>query len=191
MKIASFVSLRRTNHFLTVVVIGLALYIVALPLMPAASWWIKHEAPVVSKPPSVAVTAQIPDQNVLEISSIGLRETVFSGPTSTTLNKGVWHRPNSNSPDKGGNTVLAGHRFTYSDPAVFYHLDKVAEGAEVTLYWQQKKYNYRVDRIVTVPPTATEIEAPTDKPTLTIYTCTPLWSSKYRLALIASLQEQS
>jgi len=48
---------------------------------------------------------------------------------------------------------------------------------------------YTVDRIKQVTATAVEIEAPTARPTLTLYTCTPLWNPKDRLVVTATLQE--
>jgi LPXTG-site transpeptidase (sortase) family protein len=107
------------------------------------------------------------------------------------LHFGVWHLPGTGNPATGGNTVLAGHRFTYHDPAVFYHLDKVKTGDPIIMYWNHKKYTYKVTTILTVPPTEVSVQAPTKEPLLTIYTCTPLWTSKYRLVLQAKPVEAS
>lgn len=84
---------------------------------------------------------------------------------------------------------MAGHRFTYSGKAVFYYLDKVAINDNMTLYWQGKRYDYVVTSVNVVPPTDAKLVAPTDTPTLTIYTCTPLWSAKDRLVITAKLAE--
>ncbi len=114
----------------------------------------------------------------------------FAGPDARTLNKGPWLRPQGSTPDKGGNTVIAAHRFTYSDrEGDFYHLDKVRPGDEVGLFWKGVKYLYSVQAVKVVGPDAVEIEAPTDQPQLTLYTCTPLWLPKDRLVIIATPQE--
>jgi sortase A len=102
-----------------------------------------------------------------------------------SLRLGVWHLPYTSTPDKGGNTVLVGHRFTYAGPAVFYHLDKVQVGDDVTMQWQNKTYTYTVTEVKVVPPTETSVEANTKDPQLTIYTCTPLWTAKNRLVIVA------
>jgi sortase A len=44
---------------------------------------------------------------------------------------------------------------------------------------------YKVAEIKTVASTAGEVEAPTDTDQLTLYTCTPLWSAKERLVIVA------
>ncbi|CAN5171810.1 hypothetical protein BH09PAT3_BH09PAT3_6330 [soil metagenome] len=186
-------TLRQWNHLLTAVVVLLASYIILLPLLPAFSWWAQHQAPIISSPPNTSgvTPAIIPTENTLVIPSLDLQQTIYEGSNKYTLRKGVWHRPNSSTPILGGNTVLAGHRFTYHDPAVFYNLDKVSVGDKMVLYWEGKKYEYKVAKILTVPPTATEVEEPTSEPTLTVYTCTPLWSSKSRLVLVGTLVEKS
>lgn len=185
-------TLRTFNHLLTGVIVIFAAYIVLAPFLPAITWWTQHQAPIISKPPSIATPvakqAQPPKDNILEIPSIGLQQIIHEGQSKYTLHYGVWHRPASSNPSQGGNTVLAGHRFTYHDPAVFYNLDKVKVGDTIHLYWQQKQYTYIVQQTLTVPPTDVAVEAPTSTPTLTIYTCTPLWTSKYRLVLVASLE---
>jgi sortase A len=159
---------------------------VLLPFVPALSWWVRHQAPIISKPATVHLTEKIPDDNELVIPTIGMQEVAHEGANKWTLHYGVWHIPHTGNPETGGNTVLAGHRFTYHDPAVFYHLDKVKVGDPIVMYWNHKKYSYKVRDILTVPPTAVEVAAPTKDPLLTIYTCTPLWSSKYRLVIQAT-----
>lgn len=113
-----------------------------------------------------------------------LQQPIHEGDKAA-LNKGVWHTPLSSAPDKGGNVVLTGHRFTYGGPAVFYHLDKVKQGDEIVLYWHKQKYRYQVEQVLVVPPSAAEVIAPTGQPRLTIYTCTPLVTAKNRLVIQA------
>lgn len=186
-----FLTLRRFNDFLSLVLVVLAIYIFILPFLPTITWWTKFQAPIISHShtTSVASTDTVPTSNTLVIPKLEMREQVFDGSTLHTLSKGIWHLPDSSSPDKGGNTVMAGHRFTYSGKAVFYYLDKVAVNDNVTLYWQGKRYDYVITAVNVVPPTDGKLVAPTDSPTLTIYTCTPLWSAKDRLVITAKLAE--
>jgi sortase A len=115
-----------------------------------------------------------------------LQQQVYDGASSTTLRKGVWHRPKTSDPTKGSNTVMAGHRFTYKNPeGVFYNLDKIKVDDSIVLYWQGKKYTYKVVATFVVTPDRIDVEAPTKDPRLTLYTCTPLWNPKFRLIIQA------
>lgn len=128
----------------------------------------------------------IPLDNTLVIPKISVDAKVLEGNTADILNTGFWRRPKSSSPDKGGNVVITGHRFLYtSGPNTFYDLDKVHKGDDIILYWGGKEYSYVVDEVKIVAPTAVEIEEPTQEDVLTLYTCTPLWTSKQRLVVKA------
>lgn len=186
--------LRTINNWLTVVVVALALYILAAPFMPQFTWWLRHESPVQStfsrpdvSPPSSNPShseERIDRPDTLIIPRLGMNEPIHGGDISS-LRKGVWRIPASSTPDKGSNTVLVGHRFTYSGQAVFYHLDKVKVGDELTLIWDKKVYTYAVSEISVVPPSQVSVEAPTKEAQLTLYTCTPLWNAKDRLVIQA------
>jgi sortase A len=82
-----------------------------------------------------------------------------------------------------------GHRFTYAGPAVFYFLDKIQLKDKIYVDWQQKRYIYEVQNIKEVPPTALSVHAATNKPVLTLYTCTPLLTAKNRLVITSKLLE--
>jgi LPXTG-site transpeptidase (sortase) family protein len=118
--------------------------------------------------------------NRLIIPKMLLDQPLLEGPVSrqyNILNQGIWRWPNGGAPDKAGNTVLIGHRFTYTNPrGVFYFLNKLRVG---------HKYRYKVSQTKVVPPTDTSIEAPANDSRLTLFTCTPLWLPKDRLAVIA------
>lgn len=186
--------LRRVNNGLTVVVIILSLYIAGAPLLPAVLFW--YRTRIAPKPALVTANSPsnpddspppevFPEENTLVIPRLAMQQVIYDGGSAATLRKGVWHRPHTSSPDQGGNTVLVGHRFTYDGPAVFYSLDKVMAGDKVVVYWQHQKYLYEVSSVTVVPPTAIEIEAPSEESMLTIYTCTPLWTAKNRLVIQA------
>ncbi len=179
---------KRINNILGILVILAALYIFVLPFMPGVSWWVKHDAPVVGAKSATVlpVTDSIPAENTLVIPKIDLRTIIHDG-NITSLNKGAWHIPGTGEPDLGGNTVLAGHRFTYSGSAIFYNLDKIQKSDMIYIYWEGKRYEYVVEATNVVPPTDTSLVAPTTAPVLTIYTCTPLWSAKDRLVITARL----
>jgi sortase A len=168
------------------------MYIILMPFVPFGAWWIVHEAPIISKPAYIAAPSsanEFPAKPTLVVPALAMKETVHEGNGEATLNLGTWHIPDTSSPDKGGNTVLAAHRHTRSGPGVFYHLDKLKPGDDIYMYWQQKRYHYAVQNISVVPSTQVSVEAPTSDARLTLYTCTPLWSFKDRLVVQATLKE--
>lgn len=192
------ISLRLFNNSLSIVVALLAIYIITAPYFPQFAWWLKHDSPVktiVHKPKDVsAVAASADNSNNLskpKVTGDGLfiprleMEEAIHGGSMRSLRLGVWRLPHTSAPDKGGNTVVVGHRFTYDGPAVFYHLDKIQKGDDIIVRWKDKIYNYKVDEIKVVPPTEVSVEANTEDPRLTIYTCTPLLTAKNRLVVVA------
>lgn len=185
--LASF-NLRKVNNLLSLLVVALAAYIILLPLLPAIGWWVRYQAPVISAAPKVDMSVSA-SENTLLIPSLGMRQTIHEGNSEATLSKGVWRRPQTSTPDKGSNTVLSGHRFTYSGKSVFYYLDKIKTGDVVYVNWEGKQYKYQITHMLEVSPDNGAIEAPTSDSVLTIYTCTPLWSAKNRLVIQAKLVE--
>lgn len=129
----------------------------------------------------------IPSGNRLIIPSIGVDVPIVEGDDEDALSRGVWRRPNTSTPDDGGNTVITGHRFQYKPPnnKTFYNLDKVQLDDSVVVYWKGQKLSYRVTSIFEVEPDQIEIEHDTDRSILTLYTCTPLWTAKKRLVVVA------
>lgn len=193
-------TLHRINNLLLVGIILVNGYIVAAPFIPMFSfWWNAHfnhtqqqltenlHKPTGPTPGKPAVVP--PKTNRLIVPAMQLNTQIYEGPDMRTLNKGIWHRPGTSSPDKGGNTVIAGHRFTWTDPqGIFYYLNKVKTGDEIGVWWQQKRYLYRVTTIKVVPPTEVSVEDNTPDSRLTLYTCTPLWSPHQRLVVVAELE---
>ncbi len=131
-----------------------------------------------------------PAGNRLVIPSIGVDMPILEGPTQKVLDRGgIWHIPSTSNPVKGGNTVLSGHRWMYLPPSsrTLYLLDKVQLGEPVIVYWQGQEYDYRIGRREVVNPSRVDILDNTTQPQLTIFTCTPLFSTKYRLVLFGDL----
>lgn len=130
--------------------------------------------------------------DIVVIPSIGVDMDVIEGKSEKALDKGVWIRPTASTPNRGSNTVLTAHRFSYLDGGrSFYHLDKLKSGDEVILYWKGDRYRYIVRDAKVVKPSAVEVEAPTQSPLLTLYTCTPLWTAANRLVITAVPDEST
>lgn len=181
----------RPSFLITLAIIGINGYIILVPLLPAATFWVRMRNPqtqtiLTRRIHAAALPAK---QNRILIPAILLDEPYYTGSSTQTLSKGLWLRPNASTPDKQSNTVIVGHRFTYTNPqGTFYHLDKVDAGDEIGLFWQGKKYVYKVTHTRVMASSAREVEAPTSSATLTLYTCTPLWNPKDRLVVMAVLE---
>jgi len=100
--------------------------------------------------------------------------------------------PGANSkPGQVGNTVLSGHSSNDiidqgSYKFIFARLDQLANGDTVYANYQGKRYTYTVTKKEVVKPTeVSKLVYPTDKPVLTLITCTPLGTSLNRLLVTA------
>jgi LPXTG-site transpeptidase (sortase) family protein len=194
-------TLHRTNNVLLTLIILVNLYVVLAPFTPALIFWYKtHQTStrgtlnhIIAHPQQQATTSSPAalNQNSLVVPAMLLSTPILEGPVwkeYTTLNEGVWRWPNGSTPDKGGNTILIGHRFTYTDPrGIFYELNKVAVGDQMGIFWSGKEYLYAATTVSTVSPTQTDILQQTTQPELTLYTCTPTWNPRYRLVVVADL----
>lgn len=193
--IASDRALSRINSGLLGCIVVINLYVISAPFLPQLLFWSKsHNGRTMS---SLTTTLRhtvsdhpIHQSNRVIIPAMLLDQSINEGhDTYAVLNKGIWHWPDSSTPDRGSNTILIGHRFTYTNPrGVFYFLDKVHTGDEIGITWNDKSYIYKVFEIKVVHPTQTDILNPTTQPTLTLYTCTPLWWPKDRLVVTAHLE---
>ncbi|WKZ31345.1 MAG: class E sortase [Candidatus Dojkabacteria bacterium] len=124
--------------------------------------------------------------DIVLIPSIGVDMDIVEGTTDKALDKGAWIRPNGSTPNKGSNTILTAHRFSYLDGGrSFYHLDKVQAGDEIIVYWKGDRYRYIAKDSKVVRPSAVEVEDSSSEPILTLYTCTPLWTAANRLVITA------
>ncbi len=185
-------NISKVNKILLSVIVFSNSYIVILPILPKADYVIKQHItkPIVVNPTEENSLNKIDrSYNHLILPTIQLDYPMLISNNPLTIHRGVWHRPNTNLPDKTGNTVLVGHRFTYTGTAVFYNLDKLKIQDDAYIVYNQKIYHYIVNKSTIVPPTATEIEAPSKEAILTLYTCTPLWTAKERLVFVAELKE--
>ncbi len=111
----------------------------------------------------------------------------------------VGHYPGTAAPGRTGNFALAGHRNTHGEP--FRYLNRLVKGDEISVRTRDATYTYRVDQILprTAPRDIGVIRAvPRSlvKPSygyeapgayLTLTTCTPEFSSAYRLVVWATL----
>lgn len=190
----------KINNLLLALIILVNGYVVIGPFLPGLLFrWDSHsgkqqqlQAKIRPPAPSHSATPVAPQANSVIIPSMLLDQPILEGTVANqykVLNQGIWRWPRGSTPDKGGNTVLIGHRFTYTNPrGVFYFLNKVTVGSDIGVVWNNKSYAYRVVSINQVPPNDTAIENNTPNPELTLFTCTPLWLPKDRLVIVADLE---
>jgi|JI6StandDraft_1071083.scaffolds.fasta_scaffold01674_12 LPXTG-site transpeptidase (sortase) family protein len=194
----------RGSHVLLALIILINGYIIALPFAPTLWYWwqTKSQSTAGGKPLTVraASAKAVKDtpqafhadahHDGLVIPRMMLNTPLFEGPEKDNfnlLNKGAWRLPFASTPGEGGNTVIAGHRFSYTGPrGVFYYLDKLRANDEIGLWYKGKLYLYSVQSSRTVKATEVSVQQPTDDARLTLYTCTPLWNPTDRLVVVAT-----
>lgn len=110
------------------------------------------------------------------------------------MQKGVAHFaiPGANAvPGQVGNTVFAGHSSNdLFDPGdykfIFAQLDKLSAGDPIYVNYNSVRYSYTVTKTEVVMPTQVDkLTYKTDKPILTLITCTPLGTAQKRLLVTA------
>ena len=106
----------------------------------------------------------------LEIPRLGYSVMVGEGTDRQALAIGVGHIPGTALPGPTGNVGLAGHRDTF-----FRRLGELKVGDSLRLRTLIRDYEYTVTGIRIVLPSATEVLAATESPSLTLVTCYPLW----------------
>ncbi len=121
----------------------------------------------------------------LQIPAINLKETVYEGVTRRVLMSGPGHIPGTAMPGEDGNCCVSGHRVTFGGP--FRELNKLRTGDRIIIHYRGKKYAYKVVWKKRVLPHENYVLMRTEKPSLTITTCDPPFSAKYRLVVRAEL----
>ncbi|MEU9337450.1 class E sortase [Streptomyces sp. NPDC048290] len=150
--------------------------------------------------PSVSADSPRP-YAILTIPRLDLRVPVARGVGKAgVLNKGyAGHYPGTQEPGQAGNFAVAGHRNTHGEP--FRYVDRLRAGDEVVVETGTAVYVYRVDQTLDrtspgdvgvvgpVPRSAVRPGAGYREPGyyLTLTTCTPEYSSAYRLIVWGKL----
>ncbi|MEU8762110.1 class E sortase [Streptomyces sp. NPDC048659] len=146
-------------------------------------------------------TAASPAYAVLRIPRIGLTAPVAEGVAKRgVLDRGyVGHYPGTAAPGRAGNFALAGHRNTHGEP--FRYVNRLRKGDTIEVRTRQGTFTYRVDLVLpqtsprdrgVIAPVPRSLYKPSygyDEPGayLTLTTCTPEYTSTYRLIVWAKL----
>ncbi|MCX7832579.1 MAG: class E sortase [Actinobacteria bacterium] len=121
----------------------------------------------------------------LSIPAINLKEPVYEGVSRRVLMSGPGHIPGSSYPGEKGNCAVSGHRVTFGGP--FRNLHKIKAGDSIYVEYKNKQYTYQVIWIRRVKPKDIWVIGKTEIPSLTLTTCDPPYSAKYRLVVRAVL----
>lgn len=112
----------------------------------------------------------------------------------SAMNSGVAHYRIAGAsayPGQIGNTVITGHSAgdIYSSNQykyIFSGLERLEDGDLIYINYNSVRYTYRVVKKEVIEPTnVAALVVQTDKPILTLVTCTPLGTSRYRLLVTA------
>ncbi|MGY0024281.1 class E sortase [Streptomyces sp. cg35] len=142
---------------------------------------------------------------ILSIPRLGVRAPVAQGVSkANVLNHGyVGHYPGTAQPGRAGNFALAGHRNTHGEP--FRYINRLRRGDTLTVETKSATYTYVVDKglsqtsagdggvINPVPRSRVVPSAGYDDPGyyITLTTCTPEYTSKYRLVVWGKLSRMT
>ncbi|NLU66521.1 class E sortase [Streptomyces sp. HNM0574] len=143
-----------------------------------------------------------PAYAVLRIPGLGVSAPVAEGVSKAgVLDKGyVGHYPQTGEPGAPGNFAVAGHRNTHGEP--FRYLNRLRTGDEIRVETADARYVYAVARTIaqTTPGDGTVLEPvpyssvhPRQRMSgpghyLTLTTCTPEYTSTYRLVVWGELR---
>lgn len=119
------------------------------------------------------------------VPKIDLDKIVVEGTSQASLRQGPGHMKKTPAPGELGNVVISGHRVTYGAP--FYKVNELTQGDRIFLYSPTDKYEYVVVNKKIVSPKDVSVIKPTDDATLTLTTCHPPHSARYRLIIRAKL----
>ena len=138
---------------------------------------------------------------ILTIPRLHLRVPIAEGVSKqNVLNKGyVGHYPGTQQPGQAGNFALAGHRNTHGEP--FRYLPRLRLKDTVQVETSAATYTYTVDKILpqtsasdsgVIRPIPRSIVRPAygySRPGyyITLTTCTPEFTSRYRMAVWGTL----
>lgn len=148
-------------------------------------------------PVQAAETVPASEDNQLVIPALDINAPVHfdigpkEGDILTALKTGVVHIKGTAKPGEIGNVFIIGHSSNFAwdrsqhYPTVFANLSRLQPDDLITVTYGQKKYRYAVRGQKIVSPTDVSVLNPTATPALSLMTCTPVGTSRYRLIVTA------
>jgi LPXTG-site transpeptidase (sortase) family protein len=133
----------------------------------------------------------VPLVNMTDEHIIGENWSELERQIQDGLRKGVVHYPGTAKPGETGNVFITGHSSYYPwDPGkfkdVFALLGQLELNDEFYVYYNQRKYAYRInDKFEVNPDNVNVLQQPHDKKIATLMTCTPVGTTLRRLIIKA------
>ncbi|HEX6311196.1 MAG TPA: class D sortase, partial [Acidimicrobiia bacterium] len=121
----------------------------------------------------------------IEIPRIGLDTPLYEGVWQTVIDVGPGHWPGTAEPGGWGNSVIAGHRSSYTEP--FRHLDQLVPGDEIVVRTPAGAFTYAVTGSEIVDDSALHIVDQAPGRTITVFTCHPVGSAVQRYVVRGTL----
>ena len=119
----------------------------------------------------------------IEIPRLELKLGIFMGATEENMTRGAVHLDKTSVPigGKGTNSVIAAHRGAGQYGDMFRNIQRLQEGDSVYIINPWDRLEYRVTEIFTIEPDDIDkILIQEDKDMLTLVSCHPYGSSRYR-----------
>lgn len=119
----------------------------------------------------------------IEIPKMNVKLGIFLGATEENMNKGAVHLDNTSMPIGGinSNCVIAAHRGNGRYGDMFRSIEKLEKGDSVFIVNPWEKLEYNVTEIFAISPDDIDkILIQKDKDMVTLVTCHPYGSSRYR-----------
>lgn len=176
-----------------IILIVMAFYLIAFPYFPKLEYAISYFNEDVNPKnnlPLEVLSAFERNENLLYISKSQVNKRIIETDNIKNIHEDIWIWPESKKPNEGGNTVLLAHRYASiggNRASTFYNLPEMVIGDKSYVVWDGKIYEYVVFETFTVDPSHIEILDNTDENILTMFTCTPLWTSKERFVVRSKL----
>jgi sortase A len=118
----------------------------------------------------------------ITIDKININMAIYLGASEYNMSLGAAHLSQTSIPIGGKNTnsVIAGH-CGYGGRQMFRYIENLSVGDEVKITTPFNKLTYKVVDKKTIKPNALEnIKIQKGKDMITLFTCTPYPTSKYR-----------
>lgn len=172
---------------LGLLILASGLYVLSLTFAPSV-------APLIVRKPITVSALPIPSKSEDRIIIPKLGVNIHYAPGAQSLDRGAeWRHPERGNPVKGGNFIIAAHRFSIQptpqgtiEKSPFYSIDKLVVGDKIIIDYQGTRYAYGIEELFTVQPSQTEVEAASDTPKLTLYSCELNGSSAGRVVVVAT-----
>jgi len=149
----------------------------------------------------------VPSDNRISIPKLGISVPIVTDLTTEFIKSGDWsanedliqkgledgvvHYPGTTTPGHYGNVFITGHSSYYSwAPGDFKQVFSILRQLEVGdlyyIYYDQKKFTYRINEKKIIPPSDVSVlQQPTDRKISTLMTCDPPGTTKNRLVMVA------